>query len=148
MSQSLSQIQLLIIKLPPTLGGFFSLSEDTMSGILGVAMSKSALVDAFREILKEDEHFACHALSLVYKKQTEDEKQTESVNHNNGVGFRAEDAKFLSSLAAQLERKGGLSEKQMEWLFKKMPVYAAQVVNIMLNEHHTIKQDKAGVYWW
>ena len=116
--------------------------------VFGVAKSKSALVDAFRQILGEDQQFAQYGLMLVYKKQTEDERQTESVNHHNGVGFRAEDAKFLSSLAKQFEKKGALSEKQMEWLFKKMPVYAAQVVNIMLNEKQEINLDDDGVYWW
>ena len=40
------------------------------------------------------------------------------------------DAEFLTSLAQQYERKGDLSEKQMNILYKKMPKYAGQLLKM------------------
>lgn len=115
--------------------------------INGAAKTKSALIECFREILGENPRTAKFALSVIYKKQTADEKESKDVKHHNGVGFRSCDAEFLSSLAERLNKTGDLSERQMKWLLKKMPVYAAQFVSIMLRETGQIKYD-GSVYWW
>ncbi len=109
----------------------------------GIAESKAALTEEFRRLLEEDDNFAYYGLKIVYNNQTVDEKQSESVNHNNGVGFRAQDAKFLSSLAAQYFNRRILSEKQLKWLHKMMPVYAGQIVETIAQYDEKLK-----VYWW
>ena len=68
-------------------------------------------------------------LLRIYSHQTMDEQKTGTVNRNNGKGFRSCEAKFLTSLAQQAERKGTLSPKQMDILRKKMPVYVGQLTN-------------------
>jgi hypothetical protein len=46
------------------------------------------------------------------------------------VGFTGADGEFLTSLAKQLQKKGYLSPKQMTFVFKKMPKYWKQILNI------------------
>ena len=50
-----------------------------------------------------------------------------SVTDDNGVGFAGVNGEFLSSLAKQYQSRGRLSEKQMQFLHKKMPKHAKQL---------------------
>ena len=73
--------------------------------------------------------WAVKALVRIYQEnQTSDEQVAQTTSHDNGIGFSGVDAPFLSSLAEQYLRRGNLSDKQMSFVFKKMPKYARQVV--------------------
>ena len=73
--------------------------------------------------------WATKALVRIYQEnQTSDEQVDKTTSHDNGIGFTGVDAPFLSSLAEQYLRRGNLSDKQMSFVFKKMPKYARQVV--------------------
>ena len=73
--------------------------------------------------------WATKALVRIYQEnQTVDEQVAKTPSHDNGIGFSGCDAEFLSSLAEQYLRRGNLSDKQMSFVFKKMPKYARQVV--------------------
>ena len=73
--------------------------------------------------------WATKALVRIYQEnQTVDEQVAKTTSHDNGIGFSGCDAEFLSSLAEQYLRRGNLSDKQMTFVFKKMPKYARQVV--------------------
>lgn len=73
--------------------------------------------------------WATKALVRIYQEnQTVDEQVSKTTSHDNGIGFSGCDAEFLSSLAEQYLRRGNLSDKQMAFVFKKMPKYARQVV--------------------
>lgn len=73
--------------------------------------------------------WALKALVRIYQEnQTVDEQVSKTTSHDNGIGFSGCDAEFLSSLAEQYLRRGNLSDKQMSFVFKKMPKYARQVV--------------------
>lgn len=73
--------------------------------------------------------WATKALVRIYQEnQTVDEQVAKTTSHDNGIGFSGCDAEFLSSLAEQYLRRGNLSDKQMSFVFKKMPKYARQVV--------------------
>jgi hypothetical protein len=93
--------------------------------------SKSArekrVVGMWREKLASNPVWATRGLLAVYKYQTEAEKAVGAVTDDNGVGFAGVDGEFLSSLAKQYQQRGRLSEKQMGFLYKKMPKYAKQL---------------------
>lgn len=68
------------------------------------------------------------AILRIYEYQTKDEQYSKVVRHYNLVGFRACDARILSSFAQYLLKGYHLSEKQMAIAKRKMPVYAGQLV--------------------
>lgn len=66
----------------------------------------------------------------IFKRQTEDEKATESTNNDNGRGFTGCDAKFGSSLAKKLLAGYPLSVKQTIAARKMMKKYAGQLLKV------------------
>ncbi len=75
--------------------------------------------------------WATKALVRIYQEnQTNDEQVAKTTSYDNGIGFSGVDAPFLSSLAEQYLRRGNLSDKQMVFVFKKMPKYAGQVIKM------------------
>jgi len=95
--------------------------------ILSKPESKSArekrVVAEWKGKLASNPLWAVRGLLAVYKYQTEAEKAVGSVTDDNGVGFAGVD----ESLAKQYQSRGRLSEKQMQFLHKKMPKYAKQL---------------------
>lgn len=85
------------------------------------------VVGEWRMKLASNPVWATRGLLAVYKYQTAAEKAVGSVTDSNGVGFAGVDGEFLSSLAKQFSQRGRLSEKQMGFLYKKMPKYAKQL---------------------
>ena len=92
-------------------------------------VTKKATISYVREMLATNKAWAIKALVRIYtENQTAQEQAIEATTEDNGIGFTGTDGNFLSSLARQQIEKGYLSEKQMNFLFAKMPKYARQVV--------------------
>jgi hypothetical protein len=66
----------------------------------------------------------------IYKRQTEDEKQTESTDKDNGMGFTGCDARFGSSLAKKLLAGYTLTINQEIAARKMMRKYAGQLLKV------------------
>ena len=82
-----------------------------------------------RSKLASDPVWATKALVRIFQEnQTNDEQVNQTTSHDNGIGFSGVDAQFLSSLAQNYLKYGRLSDKQMGFVFKKMPKYAKQVI--------------------
>lgn len=101
--------------------------------------SKKQLVEMFKENLATNKAWAIRGLMVIYSTQTEEEQFEGSVRENNGVGFVCMESKILTSFAKQFEKNKSLSEKQMSILFKKMPKYANQLLNISLSSGKIVK---------
>jgi hypothetical protein len=69
-------------------------------------------------------------LLALYEKQTEGEKIVGDTTERNGEGFNGTDANFLSSVAENAKRFGGLTDKQALWVGKKLRKYAGQLERI------------------
>lgn len=81
--------------------------------------------------LATDQVWAVKALIRIFQEnQTADEQVSQTTSHDNGIGFTGVDAQFLSSLAQNYLRYGRLSEKQMSFVYRKMPKYAGQVIKM------------------
>lgn len=104
------------------------------------------LVSTLKVQLAKDEAKAVKALVTIYKNQTATEKAAEYVISRNGIGFRQSDAKFLSSLAEKVVKGVRLSEKQMYYVKKCMPVYARQLITQSIREGKIKKEGK--YYIW
>jgi len=90
--------------------------------------TKKARIAYVREALATSEKWAVRGLIRIFENQTEDEQASGDVVHNNGIGFTGADAEFLTSLATKVNKGYKLSDKQMVWVYKKMPKYAKQLV--------------------
>ena len=75
--------------------------------------------------------WALRGLVRIYEFQTASEQASGYTQDWNGVGFSGADSEILSSFAQQVEEKRFAgSPKQCAILFKKMPKYARQLMNI------------------
>ena len=92
--------------------------------------TKKARVQFIRDKLANDKQWALRGLLKIYSLQTDSEQMAGVTCHQNGVGFTGSDAELLTSFAQQYERRSDLSDKQMTWVFKKMPKYAGQLERI------------------
>lgn len=85
--------------------------------------------DQIHNMLMSSDASLIRGLLRIYAHQTMDEQKSATVNRSNGIGFRSCDARILTSLAQQAQRKGRLSIKQLDLLRRKMPVYVGQLTN-------------------
>lgn len=84
-----------------------------------------------RHQLATNKVWAVKALVRIFQEnQTADEQSAEATKEHNGTGFTGTDGQFLSSLAKQQLARGSLSDKQMVFVFKKMPKYHKQVIQM------------------
>ena len=93
-------------------------------------ITKKQIQEFVKNKLSNDPRWAKHALLKIFEFQTAEEQESEHTYFHNGVGFTGADGEILSSFAKQLQRKGYLSPKQMDLLYKKMPKYWKQIVSI------------------
>lgn len=92
-------------------------------------LTKANVLTYVRHQLGTNPVWAVKALVRIFQEnQTADEQVSEATKHDNGVGFTGTDAMFLSSLAKAQLQHGHLTDKQMVYVFRKMPKYARQVV--------------------
>jgi len=94
-------------------------------------ITKKAIKQFVRGQLGTNPAWALKALVRIFQEnQTAEEQQIETTKEDNGIGFTGTDGNFLSSLAKQYIARGSLSEKQMAFVFKKMPKYSKQVIQM------------------
>ncbi len=91
-------------------------------------MSKKDMIEQLRHRLASNDRWALRALIRIYQNQTADEQCREATIERNGIGFTGPDAEILTSFARQYQRRGGLSERQMIILRRRIPAYARQIV--------------------
>ena len=93
-----------------------------------LTMSKKDMIEQLRHRLASNDRWALRALIRIYQNQTADEQCRETTIERNGIGFTGPDAEILTSFARQYQRRGGLSERQMILLRRRIPAYARQIV--------------------
>ena len=87
--------------------------------------------------LATDKAWACRAVVKLYERQTLAEQSAERTEEHNGIGFTGTDAEFLSSIAKKLNSGWNMTEKQMAWIFKKIPKYWRQIWSMIPAEKQT-----------
>lgn len=80
--------------------------------------------------LQSDDAWLRRGILAIYSRQTDLEKGAQSTKEHNNCGFSGVDAKFLSSIAQQIQRGRTLSPKQITVARKKMHKYAQQLADI------------------
>lgn len=93
--------------------------------------------ESVKNLLHTNETAMMKALVKIYERQTRDEQIQEATTQSNGIGFTGVDAKFLSSLAVQVIRRGTLSPKQKAIAFNKMPKYWKQILELIKEKEQT-----------
>ncbi len=87
------------------------------------------------ERIKNDGKIAIAALMRVYSFQAAEEKIKNTTLYDNGVGFNTFDAPILTSLAQQYKKKGFLSARQTTIIKERMPKYAGQLFDYILEQN-------------
>ncbi len=93
-------------------------------------VTKKSQKEFIQKMLSSNALWAKNALIRIYSFQTSDEQERETTCHYNGVGFSGAHAEILSSFAKQIQRYNRLSDKQMSILFRIMPKYWRQILQI------------------
>lgn len=91
---------------------------------------KNYTQNEIKENVTNDYRWLARAIVAIYNRQTEDEQNTDSTRHLNGIGFNGVDAEILSSFAKQINKGRILSDKQKAIAVKKMGKYAGQLYRI------------------
>lgn len=91
-------------------------------------------VEDIKKMLESSHTAIIKGLIAIYNKQTEDEKREDQTKHSNGIGFSGCDAKILGNMAKYAIAKGGLTEKQLAYVKKKIFKYAGQLTKIANKE--------------
>lgn len=76
--------------------------------------------DEVEEKIMTDDRWLSRGLLSLYNYQTKDEKRDKDTKYRNHVGFRANDAKRLSSFATFFITKGFFTKKQKAYLRGKL----------------------------
>lgn len=97
--------------------------------------TKKDKIAFIKEQVSYNPKWATRALMTIYDLQTSDEQASGYTQNWNYVGFNGVDSEILSSFAEQVNKGRTLSEKQMKIIFKKMPKYAKQLMNIADKKH-------------
>lgn len=66
----------------------------------------------------------------IYKRQTDDEKNSDATKHSNNMGFCANDASIMSLYAKQILEYGGLSDLQLKEARRRIIRYTRQLAEI------------------
>lgn len=84
------------------------------------------------KLMMGDVRWIERAVIAIFNKQTENEKEVESTNMRNNVGFTGADAKILTSFAKQLlkNKNRHLSDKQLAIAKRRIVKYAGQLAKI------------------
>ena len=93
--------------------------------------TKKEKVAFVKQMLASNPAWAVRGLLKIYEFQTEAEQRVGETTEDNGVGFSGCDAHILSSFAEQIKNGRQMSEKQLAIIYKKMPRYSRQLVNIV-----------------
>ena len=92
--------------------------------------TKKATTAFIKTRLATDPAWATRGLLKLYQQQTPDEQSEGVARYENGAGFSGTDAAFLGSLATQYLQRGSLSARQMGFLHRLLPRYAAQLMRL------------------
>jgi len=87
-----------------------------------------------RKLLEESDAAVMKGLVVLYRLQTKDEQSAEITRYRNGVGFNAQDANFLSSLAKQVLKRGKLSRRQLDTGRRRILKYSNQLARVANGE--------------
>lgn len=101
-----------------------------------LAAKTAVATQMIKDNLNTSDEWVIRALKALFKKQTEDERNTGATLHHNGVGFSGFDAELLSSFAQRClnfvpgRYSSPLSPKQMALARKKIVKYSGQLLRI------------------
>jgi hypothetical protein len=100
---------------------------------------KSWTPENLKELIKTNDHAVQRAILAIYAGQVEDEKRQATTKYHNGKGFTPADARFLSSLAKQIEMNSFLSPKQIAAARPRLYKYAGQIFRRMESQYGAVK---------
>ena len=86
--------------------------------------------DFLKEKLSTNKAWTLRALEVIAMNQTDDEFASEYTQDRNNLGFTGVDGDILTSIYKFYKSRGFVSPKQLKVIFKKMPKYWKQVLDV------------------
>ena len=86
--------------------------------------------ESIQALLESNDKAVIRGLLAIYARQTSAEQSMEATKEDNGIGFNACDAPFMSSLAKWYNAKGFLTPKQLYRARKTIIKYRRQLTEI------------------
>jgi hypothetical protein len=80
--------------------------------------------------INTDDKGLIRALLLIFYLQTNEEQETQSTHIYNGFGFNKPDSRRLTSMAQQYINDNWLSQRQLNYIRKRLVKYAGQLAEI------------------
>jgi hypothetical protein len=97
-------------------------------------MNKTQALNAkkaeIHSLLLNNDKAVVRALICIYQRQTEDEQRNRETKHHNTIGFRANDAKYMTMAAQWALRNGTLDDFHMQKVRSKIMHYWRQLIEI------------------
>lgn len=87
-------------------------------------------VEEIKNLLSTNDKMVMRSTAKLFELQTEDEKNSDSTGHNNGVGYNGTDAFIMSKFAKFFNKYGYLTEKQLAIARRKIMKYSKQLTRI------------------
>lgn len=86
--------------------------------------------EQIKYLIMTNESVLYSCLKNLYDCQTEEEKATGNTQEDNGIGFNAYDAPFLSAMIKDLKKYGHLTYGQRDKTKQILQKYSKQLVNM------------------
>jgi hypothetical protein len=109
--------------------------------------TKEELIEGLRGQIEASGDKAVQALITIYRNQTYEEQYAQKTIEDNGVGFNGVDAEICTSIAQRYLEWHNLTPRQLMYVRKAMPKYAAQLINQSICTGK-IKCKCRGKYYW
>jgi hypothetical protein len=100
--------------------------ESTMNKTQAQKLKKEQI----QSLLAKDDRAVVRALVRIYERQTADEQRSEETKHHNEVGFRANDAKYMTMAAKFALRNGRLDDYHLQKVRGRIMHYWRQLAEI------------------
>ena len=84
--------------------------------------------EQIKEKLSTDPRWIERGLIVLFNRQTEDEKTTDTTVHDNGIGFSGTDSRYLSYCSKWILKGNHLTGNHLDKCSKKLPKYWRQIL--------------------
>lgn len=97
--------------------------------------------ESIQELLATNDKAVCRAVVAIYKRQTASEQRAKDTQVENGIGFNAADARYLSAVAEEIIAWEYLTPKNLFDSRQRIMKYSGQLLQIAAeNESNKLLQ--------
>lgn len=100
---------------------------------MSIVMSRTWTQEEIIALIEKNNIFVEKCIIKIYERQTADEQENSSTEHNNGIGFSGVDAKTMTYYANYILSGRHLTGEHLEKARKRIKKYKRQLTEIANN---------------